>query len=209
MEQISGIIYRAYDSEGKSYIGQTTRELEVRRKEHESSKDNKIFHKALRERGLDAFKWEVLEENIPEDQLLEREKYWSKVFDSQLNGYNGKHRISYFPNCRKPLSEEHKRKLSAAHKGKQKSEEHKRKLSEARKGKSPANKGKPRSEETKRKISEALKGKKLSTEICTAISNGKKGKPHPHKGGYHFSEESKKRMSKARKKDWERRKINK
>lgn len=53
------------------------------------------------------------------------------------------------------LSDEWKRKLSEANKGKTLSEEHKRKLSEAKKGKKRG----PLSEEHKRKISEARKGK--------------------------------------------------
>ena len=50
--------------------------------------------------------------------------------------------------------------MSEAQKGKKKkpfSEEHKRKLSEAKKGKPSPNKGSTLSEETKRKISEAQK----------------------------------------------------
>lgn len=51
-----------------------------------------------------------------------------------------------------PCSEEHKRRISEALKGKPKSEEHKRHLSEVRKGK-------PCSEESKKKRSESEKGK--------------------------------------------------
>jgi hypothetical protein len=77
-----------------------------------------------------------------------------------------------------PFTEEHKRKMSEAHKGKKLSEEQKRRLSEINKGNqytkgkhwklseeakrksSEARKGKPHSEERKRKISESMKGKK-------------------------------------------------
>lgn len=76
------------------------------------------------------------------------------------------------------FTEEHKRKMSEAHKGKKLSEEQKRRLSEINKGNqytkgkhwklseevkkriSDANKGKHHSEEWKRKISESMKGKK-------------------------------------------------
>lgn len=60
---------------------------------------------------------------------------------------------------KKGISDETRKKLSEAKRGKRLSEEHKRKLSEARKGKTTWNKGKRLSEETKRKISETLKGK--------------------------------------------------
>tara|TARA_B100000446_G_scaffold171389_1_gene178719 strand:- start:27 stop:263 length:237 start_codon:yes stop_codon:yes gene_type:complete len=59
-------------------------------------------------------------------------------------------------------SEEAKRKMSEAMKGRKFSEEHRRKLGEARKGQIPWNKGKYLSEETKRKMSEAAKGRKKS-----------------------------------------------
>ena len=61
-------------------------------------------------------------------------------------------------------SEETKRKMSEAHKGKMFNEEHKLKISKAMKYKNKGNKnrlGKHHSEETKRKMSEAKKGKTL------------------------------------------------
>ena len=61
-------------------------------------------------------------------------------------------------------SEESKRKMSEAKKGKKIgsfSAEHRRNLSKANKGKVPWNKGKKRSEETRKKISETLKGRNL------------------------------------------------
>lgn len=76
-------------------------------------------------------------------------------------------------------------------KGKKFSEEHKRKLSEAHKGKHSCNKGKKLSEETKIKISEALKGIKPSDETRKKLSEARKGKK--------LSEETKKKMSEAHK----------
>jgi hypothetical protein len=61
------------------------------------------------------------------------------------------------------FSEETKKKLSEAHKGKTHSEESKRKMSEV-------NKGKTLSEEHKRKISEAKKGKTFSEESKRKMS---------------------------------------
>lgn len=62
-------------------------------------------------------------------------------------------------------SEEHKRKISQARKGKSHSEETKRKLS-----------SKSHSEETKKKISKARKGKKLTSDHKRKISESTKGK---------------------------------
>lgn len=81
-------------------------------------------------------------------------------------------------------SEEAKRKMSESAKGRQFSEETRRKLSEAKKGK-----GMQFSEETKRKMSEAKKGKYRSEEIKRKISEANKGR--------HHSEETKRKLSKS------------
>lgn len=60
-------------------------------------------------------------------------------------------------------------------KGKHLTEEAKKKLSEAHKGKAPWNKGIPMSEETRKKLSEAHKGKHLSEEHKRKISETHKG----------------------------------
>jgi hypothetical protein len=92
-------------------------------------------------------------------------------------------------------SEETKRKISEANKGKTNSEEHIRKVSEA-------NKGKTRSEETKRKISESRKGQGLgilkSEETKRKISESLKGKLNPMFGKTR-SEESRRKQSESRK----------
>jgi hypothetical protein len=62
---------------------------------------------------------------------------------------------------------------SSWNKGKQMSEETKKKLSAAQKGKHPSNKGKPCSEEQKKKISNALKGRPLSEETKAKMSLAK------------------------------------
>lgn len=81
------------------------------------------------------------------------------------------------------------------------SEEARRKMSEAHKGKPTKNKGKHRSEETKRKISETLKGQ-------PAWNKGIKQGPHSEEWkrkvseklkGHHHTEESKRKMSEAMK----------
>jgi len=91
-------------------------------------------------------------------------------------------------------TEEHKRKISEAHKGKPKppfSEEHKRKMSEARIGRTYIElHGLEKAEEIKRKQSEAKKGKFKSTEHSRKISEANKGKPKPPR-----SEETKRKIS--------------
>jgi len=84
-------------------------------------------------------------------------------------------------------SDETRRKLSEAGKGKTLSEEHRRKLSEASKGEKNHNYGKPKSEETRRKLSEAKKGKTASEESRKKMSESGKVKI--------FSEEHRRNLS--------------
>jgi len=62
------------------------------------------------------------------------------------------------------FTEEHKRKISKSKKGKKQSEEHKKKLSEVRKGKPTWNKGKKMSSEWKERVSKNFLGKKHTSE---------------------------------------------
>ena len=88
-------------------------------------------------------------------------------------------------------SEESRKKMSDARKGKTHTEETRRKISEENKDKNHPNYGKTLSEETRRKIGEAHKGKSLSEETKRKLSEAKKGK-NP-------SEETKTKMSEAQK----------
>lgn len=121
-------------------------------------------------------------------------------------------------------TEEWKRKIGEANKGKTHSEETKRKLSEASKGNqnckgnklseeqkrklSEINKGKVLSEETKRKISESNKGRKMSEEHKKKLCELRTGKQRTEEvknkisqklKGRQLPEETKKKMSDARK----------
>ena len=80
---------------GKKYVGQTNN-IERRKREHISvafnpnSKDYEyLFHKKLREYGLDNFIFSILEETT-EDKVNEAEQFWIKELHSyvQENGYN-------------------------------------------------------------------------------------------------------------------------
>jgi len=77
------------------------------------------------------------------------------------------------------------------HTGIKHSEESKRKMSSAKKGKGLT-------EEHKSNISKAMKGRCFSEETKIKISENQKGKHHPHKGTPH-TEEAKRKISLARK----------
>lgn len=121
----------------------------------------------------------------------------------------------------KHLSEEHKRKISEAKKGKHRSQETRRKISEANKGKHLSEEtkrkiklvriGKYHSEETKKKISEKLANRYFSVESRKKMSESRKGKSPsdkirqniseklkgriPWNKGKHLPEETRKKMS--------------
>lgn len=75
-----------------------------------------------------------------------------------------------------PLSDEHKRKLSEAHKGKIPWNKGKTMSKEYKEIHSKAAKGRTMSEEQKKKISESLKGRKLSQETRNKMSKSSKEK---------------------------------
>lgn len=154
-------IYAATCAEsGKVYVGITT-DLQRRKRRHKLDATDGYpyaFYRAIRKYGWESFTWELLETCDTRDFANEREILWIKRFNSQVpNGYNstqggdtGRHGQT--------VSEETRRKLSEAGKGRVFTEEHRRNLSIAQKAKAPA------SEETRRRISEANKGKVISEE---------------------------------------------
>ena len=155
------------------------------------------------------FNFDIIEE-CAEDELEEKEMFWIKELDTfEGDGYNltaggggflggihteeAKRKISEAGKGR-TLSAEHKRKLSETHKGKTLSVETKRKISEANKG-NQNNLGKKRSAETRRKMSEAQKGKTFSAEHKRKLSEARKG--NQNSLGYKHSVETRIKMSEA------------
>jgi len=194
------IIYKATNIiNGKCYIGQTIRSLKDRINQHIIVKNNKsrtYFHNTLNKHGIESFIWEVIEECDSKEELDEMEFHYIKQYKSYWkdNGYNLTHggdgRYDFI------TSEETRKKLSIANKGKKRSKETRKKLSISKMGDKNSFYGKHHSEETKRKISEALKGennpnygKKLSEEHKKSISETLKGRK--------LSEETKRKISEA------------
>ena len=214
-----GCIYKYTNSTTQeSYIGFTTRDADLRRKEHISGDGNQPLKNDIDKYGEDAFTFDILEDGIIPAFLHEREKYWIAKFDTFHNGYN----LTTGGGSSTEVSEETKRKLSEAHIGNTLSKETRRKLSEANKGRkhtaetkqkiSDSNSGeknyqygKPLPEETKQKISETLKGrsspmkgKKHTAKTLERMSEAQKGEKN-HNYGKIPSEETKQKISDSKK----------
>jgi group I intron endonuclease len=193
----SGIIYCAISPSGKKYYGKTTRTLKTRKREHSKNIRHWIFTDALRKYGIDNFQWDVIESISSEDakdlrnKLDEREKYWierDKTQDRNF-GYNmlsgGDGTFGY----KRVFSEEHKRKISEALKGKKLPEEVKNEISRVLKGKNKSDIG-------RRNMSDARKGIKFSEDHCKNISKSKSGENNPNWGKYR-SAETKRKISES------------
>ena len=203
------IIYKIENRiNGKIYIGKSfNRDLSTRIIEHNYELNHNKHHSIYLQRswnkyGKDAFTWSTVCQYfcVTEDELNEYEKYYIKFYKSNNKkfGYNmtiGGEGISGLIH-----TNESKRKMSIAQKGKIVSEETKKKMSTSSKGKNkgkiPWNKGIPHSEETLKKISlsllgkpSAMKGKKHSEETKLKLSKANTGKKH--------TEETKEKLSKV------------
>jgi len=172
----------------QSYIGQTCQKPNYRWKNGKGYKTQEKFWEAIEEFGWDNFEHTILEENISENDIDEKEKYWIKKFDAVENGYNsnygGHHYIANEetkekirqanlgeknPNYGKPKSEEVKEKIRQSNLGQKRSAEvieHNRQ----------AQLGKILTEEHKRHISEGLKGHLVSEEVREKIKNNQPNK---------------------------------
>lgn len=147
-----GLIYRAVNIvNGKCYIGQTCTDFEFRVRSHKYCCNRGIetkFYNAMRKYGFDKFKWEIIENNIPEEFLSMKECEWIQGFNSFKKGYNSTIGGEKPPLQIGPLTEQRKQNISKALIGKSFSEERKQKM-----------KGIAKSEEHKKKLSEANKNK--------------------------------------------------
>ena len=124
---------------------------------------NPHFQCSWNKYGETAFEFGILEYLDSPEELHLAEQFWMDVYREE-----GKELYNYglaarSPMLGRPCSEETRRKISKAHKGKTLSEEHRCKLS-------ISHKGKKLSEETKRKMSEARRGRVFSKETRHKLS---------------------------------------
>jgi group I intron endonuclease len=187
-----GYIYMIKNKiDGKIYIGQTTRPIEERFKNHQKKSSNcRLIYRAIKKYGWENFEkdwYECPDDDLNfDEELLVREMETLVPYGYNLReggGSNGKH------------SEETKQKISEANLGdkcywygKTLSDETRRKMSEARKGEKNYMYGKTMNEITKQKISEAKIWKPMSEDVKQKISESTIGENnHAAKRVYQYT----------------------
>lgn len=164
---------------GKVYIGQTTRPLTVRWKQHCNPANTNCIalHRAIQKYGKENFTVEQIDVACDIDELNEKEIYWIKFYDSvnSEKGYNlkvgGEHTT---------MSDETRHRLGNGNRGKTFSEGQKRKMSESHKGSKMSKEAIAKSVATKRatgvyeKIADIarINGKKCGKKV-RCIETGK------------------------------------
>lgn len=74
----------------KIYIGKTIRSFKERKAEHCRSYKTKdsLLYRAMRKYGLENFQFEVIEDNISDKEISNKEKEYIKKYNSYYEGYN-------------------------------------------------------------------------------------------------------------------------
>lgn len=166
---------------GASYIGKTSATMEDRLKGHLRDMRNGsdyAFHRGIRKYGIEVFESKILEDNIPNEIVNERESYWIAYFDTFTGyGYNmtdgGEGWLKSEETkekMRKPKTKTHALNISIGRMGMKFTDEHKLNMSKA-------NLGKKLTEETKEK----MRNKIVTSESNTKRSKALKGRLNPLK----------------------------
>ena len=125
-------VYIHISPSNKKYIGITSQNVKKRWQNGYGYKTNKYFWRAIQKYGWDNFEHEILFENLTVDEAKEKEIELIKLYNtSRPTGYNltfGGDNIS-----EKIFSEETRKKISIALKGRTLSHETKQKISNASK----------------------------------------------------------------------------
>lgn len=227
----AGVYRITCTANGRAYVGSTV-DIGFRFHSHRNTlkagkHHNSHLMNAWQKYGEDAFRFEVLEVVEDAAKLVEREQWWIDRLGTVKNGFNLRPRASTNLGSKrseesranmsaaqrgrtcKPFTEEHRRNLSEANRGKVFSEEHRRKLSEAASKRrfgplteehkqkisstQKGREGRPHDEETRRKMSETRRGRKMSEEAKRKISEALRGKAKPP-----VSEGSRQKMRESR-----------
>ena len=85
----TGLIYKISSPSGKVYVGQTVRSFEKRMREHRQESSGCTLIKRAIDKYGDEMNYEIIEDNVPQEKLDEREIYWIKELNSLApGGYN-------------------------------------------------------------------------------------------------------------------------
>jgi len=190
-------IYKITSPSGKVYIGQSIN-IEKRWTHYRlvDCVDQPKLYNSFLKHGVNKHEFIILEK-CDIGLLTERERYWQEYHDVVKNGLNCKY-VSVNDKTGH-LSEETKEKISKKLKGKKgrknyrHSEQTKRKIGMANKGKTPKGFTGRHSDESRKKMSESKKGKIISEEHKIKLSIAAKGKPSKLKGRV-FTEEEREKM---------------
>lgn len=159
---ISGVYFIRNRLTNKSYVGSS---INIYRRWNTHKRELKagLHHSVLLQRsydkhGEDAFEFCLAESAECPKALQRLEAKWIQILNAVVNGYN----MNPFPYLvgLMPKTEEHKRKIGLAHKGRKLSEESKEKIRQKALGRKMG----PMSEEQKKKLSEIKKGWKMPEE---------------------------------------------
>jgi len=190
---------------GLRYVGQSTRFIKriQEHKTRPWKETRSLLFKAIQEYGFESFEFIIVQRCFDRITRNAAEAWWIDSLDTiQPNGYNSRRAGDYRPS-NVPWTEEAKKKLSNTLKEKyasgervsirrSPSEETKRRMSEA-------HKGKKQSEDHRRKIGEF--NKKRSLEVIARISASHTGMKKPWMIGNNFNRAWREKQKSARNKD--------
>ena len=165
-------VYKHTSPSGKVYVGQTRQKILNKRWRNGNIYGYchmSIFRKAIDKYGWDNFTHEIIKDGLTKIEADECEKYWIKYYKELNISYNVSNGGD---GCSRKMSEETKKKISEAHKGKKRgphSKEWNENISKHRKGISnppeaiqraaEKRRGKPHSKESLEKISRSVSGR--------------------------------------------------
>ena len=172
------------------YVGQTTKSLEYRKKQHINAAlqqhNNMYIGRAIKKYGPDNFDWEILHSDIFDIEILNQlEIFYVGYYDTFNSGYNltegggGGVGFKFSEKSRKRMSTARIDKYTGKNHpmyGRHHSEETKRKLSITHSGKNNSNHGKHLSAETRKKISISGKGRIFTDSHKQKIADSQLGK---------------------------------
>lgn len=175
------IVYKHTSPSNKVYIGITHLKPEHRwGRDGNGYKNNKHLINAIKKYGWNNFKHEILFDGLTKTEAEQKEMELIVYYKSNQSKYG--YNLDNGGRCVGTRSDQTKKKLSEANKGKHHSEDTKRKMSQS-------GRGRIFSEEHKQKISEALTG--IRRPYLQGENNPKYGK--------HLSEETKRKISESKK----------